>query len=266
MPTDDTPPPSDSQVVRNVLGVARDLGHVSVLAAICLSFPALGGFILLGFLPRIKPHVENLGPSAPWTFAAAFGVATGLALLPTYALSVASGYFFGFTNGAALAVAGVAIGSIIGYVWASALARARVSQRIDRDPRARAVRDALVNRGAAATTGVVALLRFPPNSPFAITNLVMGATGVKFVPFFIGTVAGMAPRTILAASIGHAAQDLVEAVKSGGKWKIIGIAVSFAVLLLVFWLFGKWSREALARINRPNDPGAGSGSDLNPAG
>ncbi len=232
---------------------AKDLGHVTVLAAACAILPALGGFLLLGMMPTLKPELEpifeKLGPGAPVAFALVFALGCGLALLPTYALSIAAGYFFGWLIGGPAAVAGVGIGAAIGYVWSSVLARKKAMQVIDSDKRARVVRDALADRGRLGTTGVVALLRVPPNSPFAITNLVMSATSVRFLPFIVGTVVGMAPRTLLAAWIGASASDLVDAVKSGaGRWKLIGIGVTFAIALTVFWLFGKWSKQALLRL------------------
>lgn len=228
---------------------AKDLGHVSVLAAICATLPALGGFLLLGTMAGLKPKIEALGAGAPLLYAGAFALASGFALLPTYAMSIAAGYFFGLPVGGPAALIGVGVGAVIGYAWSSLLARKKAMQVIDSDKRARAVRDALADRGHIGTIGVVALLRFPPNSPFAITNLVMGATSVRFVPFAIGTVIGMAPRTILAAWIGSTAGDLVDAVNSGaGPWKLIGIGVSVAVALAVFWLFGRWSKQALARL------------------
>lgn len=232
---------------------AKDLGHVSVLAAISATLPALGGILLLTMMPgikaRIEPAIEQLGLTAAVLYALLFAVASGFAILPTYAMSIAAGYFFGLPVGGPAAVIGVGVGAVIGYAWSSLLARKKAMQVIDSDKRARAVRDALADRGHIGTVGVVALLRFPPNSPFAITNLVMGATSVRFIPFAIGTVIGMAPRTILAAWIGSTAGDLVDAVKSGaGPWKLIGIGVSVAVALAVFWLFGRWSKQALARL------------------
>ncbi len=228
---------------------AKDLGHVSVLAAICATLPALGGFLLLGTMAGLKPRIETLGGGAPFLYAGAFAVACGFALMPTYAMSIAAGVFFGFLPGGLAAVAGVTLGAAIGYAWSALLARKKAMSVIDQDKRARAVRDALADRGHIGTVGVVALLRVPPNSPFAITNLVMSATHVKFAPFIIGTAIGMAPRTLLAAWIGSGIGDLVDAVKGGaGPWKLNGIGVSIAVALAVFWLFGRWSKQALARL------------------
>ncbi|MBL0920861.1 MAG: TVP38/TMEM64 family protein [Phycisphaerales bacterium] len=231
------------------LQAAKDLGHVSVLAAVCATLPALGGFLLLGTMAALKPKFDEMGGAGPFAYTGAFALACGLALMPTYAMSIASGVFFGFTVGGGAAIVGVTVGAAIGYLWSAALARKKAMAVIDRDRRARAVRDALADRGRIGTIGVVALLRVPPNSPFAITNLVMSATHVKFVPFIVGTAIGMAPRTLLAAWIGSTIGDLLKALKGGaGPWKLISIGVSIAAALTIFWLFGRWSKQALARL------------------
>jgi uncharacterized membrane protein YdjX (TVP38/TMEM64 family) len=157
----------------------------------------------------------------------------------------------------------VTIGAAIGYAWSALLARKKAMQVIDRDKRARAVRDALADRGGLGTIGVVALLRVPPNSPFAITNLVMSATHVRFVPFILGTAIGMAPRTLLAVWIGSTIGDLLKALQGGaGKWKLIGIGVSIAVALTIFWLFGRWSKQALARLREAEGVAPPPGGDV----
>lgn len=256
-PTDTDRSPATStrkpDVTRRVIDEAKALGPVSVIAALCAALPAIGGFaLLLWLVGRLKPWIDQQGPSAAAWFAAVFALATGVAILPTYALSFAAGHFFGFGVGGLAAVAGVTVGSLIGYGWASLVARKRVMARVESDQRARAVRTAIVDRGLAGTIGVVALLRFPPNSPFAITNLVMAATRVPLLPFIVGTAIGMAPRTLLAAWLGAQAPAGLafgEALKTGGgRWKVIGFVVSLVVVLLVFHLFSKWGRRALQRL------------------
>lgn len=229
---------------------ARSLGHVSVLAVLCASLPALGGFLLLGSAPALRAWLnpeDSPVPALPALYAMAFGLATGFALLPTYALSAVSGYLFGQTVGSVVAMAGVAGGAVIGWLWASNLASAKVSERLSQSPRAEAVRRALVERDGLSATGLVTLLRFPPNSPFALTNLAMGAGGVRFVPFIVGTVAGMAPRTVLAALIGGAAADLAAAMRQGaGPMKFLAIGVSIAAFVVIWIVISRIARRALA--------------------
>jgi uncharacterized membrane protein YdjX (TVP38/TMEM64 family) len=153
-----------------------------------------------------------------WIYAAAFALCTGLALLPTYAQSGLAGYTFGLVHGSAASIAGFVGGSLIGYAIARRVSGERVVRLAEENPKFAAIRRALVGEDAGSpeggrggsdrphhfwrTLGLVALLRVPPNSPFALMNLAMASLRVPKWPFVIGTAIGMAPRTILAAAVG----------------------------------------------------------------
>lgn len=251
--------------------VAKDLGHVSVLAVLCATLPALGGFLALGVViaraGAWRPKLAEMGVAAPLAYGAAFGLATGLALMPTYALSFIAGHLFGLARGGGAAMAGVGLGAIIGYAWAALLAREKVMGKIGSNPRHAAVRRAIVERGSAGATGFVALLRFPPNSPFAVTNLVMGATGVRFGPFLLGTLLGMAPRTLFVAYLGAAAAELTtESAKGmGGTAKWVGVGLSLAVFAFALWLANRWAQKALAGVKNAAPAGPTGTSADDPA-
>lgn len=236
------------------MDVIKSFGHVSALALLCALLPAIGGFVALGVViaraNEWRPWLaERLAIALP-LYALAFALSTGFALMPTYALSFIAGSLFGFWWGGGAALVGVAVGAAIGYAWAALLARDKVMRRIGENPRHAAVRAAIIDRGAAASAGLVALLRFPPNSPFAITNLVMGATGVRFTPFILGTILGMAPRTLLVASFGAAAAELTASAAGAvpGRWKIAGIVITLVVFVFIYWLCNRWAKQALAKL------------------
>lgn len=256
--------PGDQQP--SALSVAKDLGHVSILAALSATLPALGGFLALGVViaraGAWRPKLAEMGAPAALAYALAFGVATGFALMPTYALSFIAGHLFGMGRGGGAALAGVGLGAIIGYTWASLLARQKVMGKIGSNPRHAAVRRAIVDRGAAGATGFVALLRFPPNSPFAVTNLVMGATGVRFGPFLLGTLLGMAPRTLFVAYLGAAAAELSKEsmVGAGAAYKWVFIGVSLAVFAFALWLANRWAQKALAGVGSAGSAGGSGGA------
>ena len=100
---------------------------------------------------------------------------------------------------------------------------------LETKPKARAIRSALVGAHQVRLMWLVALLRLPPNSPFAIANLAMASTGVRLLPFMAGTAIGMTPRTIAAAGIAAAgaatgASDLQALSREQGLlWFGIGI-------------------------------------------
>ena len=177
----------------------------------------------------------------------AFALATGSAILPTYALSFAMGVFFGPVYGSVIAMLGVTGGALVGYAWAGVLARKRVSAVIDENPRAHVVRSAIVDKPLHLETFAVILLRFPPNSPFALTNLVMSSVGVRLLPYTLGTFVGIAPRTLLAVFLGVGVGSIADAQTAGGTVRlVIGLGVGLVVFVLAYRVMSKWARDALA--------------------
>jgi uncharacterized membrane protein YdjX (TVP38/TMEM64 family) len=140
--------------------------------------------------------------------------------------------------------------STIGYII-SRLASGQhdVERWIDHWPKAKVIRHALVEEQPRRTLLIVGLLRLSPSCPFSITNLAMAGAGVRFPLFIVGTVLGMAPRTLAAVLVSHwgaeqGAKDLIQLATQQG-W----VAVSIGVVLLVgsLMLIGHIAQQALTR-------------------
>lgn len=251
----------DDQSPATDLGsVARQLGPaVAVPALLAALLPAIGGFTFIAFATSLKGWMDSHGTAGKWGFVGAFALTTGLALMPTYALSFGAGVFFGWTLGGPLAVAGAALGAVVGYFAWGLIARERVLKTIDANPRARVVKEALINRSAARTMSLVTLLRVPPNSPFALTNMVMSSVKVNPLIYIVGTVIGMTPRTVLAAFIGASVGDIAQVGDAGGKWKLIGTVAGIAIFVFILWLAGRWAKQALrAELGEPDAAAPGA--------
>lgn len=249
-------PPQGPVTFVTALAKLRELGPVvGGLAAISLLFPAIVGFIVLGgsvVKPEsIKATLSSLGLGAPFAAAALFALLTGCALAPTYAFSFAAGCIFAdhpIAVPAAIAMFGVTVGAVIGYIIATFLARERVMASIDADPRARVIRAALLDRGLMTETFVITLIRIPPNSPFALTNFTLAATRANPIAYLLGTAIGIAPRTLFAVWIGTQIGDLARADEARPTYFIIaGVVVAIVVFVLLYRLFTRWAGEALQR-------------------
>lgn len=237
---------------------SKRLVATTVLAVLWGTTPPLWGFILLA----------NLGPFSEWlredqtrgivVFIGLFILAAGSGLLPTYAQAILGGWAFGFRDGFLASIVGFVGGAFVGWCIARLVAGRGVEAWLDSKPKARIVREALVGHGFWRSLLVVTLLRVPPNSPFALSNLAMSASGVKLGPYLIGTALGMMPRTAIACWIAaegasHAA-DLQALVKEKG-WMtaIIGVLI-LGVSLGIIGLIG---RAALRRaMKNPAAPRA----------
>ena len=186
-----------------------------------------------------------------------FALFTGSALLPTYALSFASGVFFGPVWGSLVAMFGVTFGALVGYAWGSVLARKRVMRVVEANPRVKLIRSAIVDRSLKDELVAVTLIRIPPNSPFALTNLIMSSLHVRLMPYFVGTLIGIAPRTLIAVFLGVGIGEIAEAKSAGGRLRIgISVAVGLAVFYFIYRLFSRWVKERLAQTAAQGASGA----------
>ena len=101
--------------------------------------------------------------------------------------------------------------------------------------------------GFFKTLGMVTLLRLPPNSPFALMNLLMSSVKVPRVPFVLGTIIGMSPRTVLAVVIGAGVNELTndELTKAVPDWVIYG-GIGLTVVVMV--VIGIVANRAIERL------------------
>ena len=230
----------------------RQMGPVVwVLGLVSVTLP---GFIGMGVLfgsatkaQRIQQFIEQFGSAAPWVAIALFALTTGSSVAPTYAMSFACGAIFGsFGLGGTVAVSGVVLGAMVGYFWGALLARKRVMEVVSRHEKARIIREALLDRPLFTEAWVIALVRFPPNSPFSLTNLVMSSLRVRVPAFFMGTLVGMMPRTLFATWVGVQVGDLSKAqTADAGTRAIIGGVIGIVVFLIVYRIMSRWAKQAL---------------------
>lgn len=244
------------------------------MAIVAAALPAAGGFLLLGFMPAVAGFLNDLGPMGFVLYIAAFAVTSGFAVLPTYAQAALGGYAFGLAGGIPGAMLGFVGGSLIGYTMARLAAGDDANKAIDDHPKWRAVRDAFVassERGSFwRTLGIVTLVRFPPNSPFALTNLLMASVRVPRLIFLIGTAVGMLPRTALVVFIGwqvaqsigadELTSDALKQARPGWVFPV-GIALSIGVIVLLAVLGDKAIKKAVAAGEIP----AGEPDDAEPS-
>jgi uncharacterized membrane protein YdjX (TVP38/TMEM64 family) len=194
-------PPKD--LWASAVAFFRRLGPAGFLAIIAATLPPLGGFVLIGLSGSyVAPFLRSHPNAGPFMYAGGFALLAGFALLPTYAQSLLGGWAFGFRTGLTFALVGFGGASLIAYVVARKASGDHVIKLIDEHPKWRAVYDALLGRGFWRTLGIVTLVRIPPNSPFALTNLLMATVRVPVVPYLIGTLLGMAPRTAAVVYFG----------------------------------------------------------------
>lgn len=245
-----TPEDNSAAAVFNRLGPAAWLGVCWALV------PAVAGITLLARMKPVSSRLIELaghGGADLWksvtAYVVGFVVLSGVGLLPTFAISVLGGYAFGVRVGFAAALAGFGGASVVGYLIARTVARDKVEQEIASHAKARVVRDALVRSGFWKTLMIVILVRVPPNSPFALMNGTLAATGVRPTPYILGTLLGMAPRTLAYVMIGSQVTDWSNPDKP--KWLFFG---GIGVTVVVIVIIGSIANRALARVTGNGAP------------
>lgn len=237
-------------------GLVKQLGGTAVLGVVWSASPAVLGILLLANLGIVGDLLtENI--VLGWVvYVGLFVVSAGVGFLPTYGQSVLGGWVFGFLFGFPGAMLGFVGGSVVGYAIARRVSRDKVTGVLESNEKARTIRDALIGHGTWRTFWIVTLIRVPPNSPFALTNLVLASAGVKLLPYVLGTALGMAPRTAIAvafAAVGRmtGARDIQELIEDQPWYALpLGIA-AFAVML---GIIGFVANRAIAGVTRR--PGA----------
>jgi uncharacterized membrane protein YdjX (TVP38/TMEM64 family) len=222
------------------------LGATGPWALFSMTMPAIGGLVVLATINPVGEWLRSHETAGVFLYAGAFALLAGFALLPTYSQAVLGGWAFGVWVGIPAALAGFLGGSLIGYVLGRRASGDRVMEILREHPKWAAVRDELAGSGFWRTLGIVALVRIPPNSPFAITNLVMASVKVPLGAYAIGTLIGMSPRTAAAVFIATQVQGALDASGSSRpQWYFIAGIVSALIAIAVI---GQIATKAMHRV------------------
>ncbi len=222
----------------------RKLGPLGPLAVLAVAMPPLSGILLIGTLYKVGPWLRAHGDVGMLLYVGAFTVLGGLALLPTYAQSLLGGWAFGFGAGLAATLAGFVGAALVSYAISRRLSGDRLEKLLEQSTRWNAVYRALLHSGFARAVFIITLLRLPPNSPFAATNLAMAAIRVPLGPFALGTLFGLAPRTAAVVFVGAGLSQLDLSNRHQTGMFAAGAVVTIAVVVILGWM----ANRALRRV------------------
>jgi uncharacterized membrane protein YdjX (TVP38/TMEM64 family) len=229
--------------------------RLAPLAIVSLLLPPIGAALLLGYLSSLGPWLQSQGGRGVALYVVGFAVLGGFALLPTYAPAILGGWAFGDATGIPAALAGFVLASAINYAWAHRLSVGHATALLAERPRWLAVRNALVGRSWWKTMLVVALIRVPPNSPFALSNGAMAAARVPLGAYLVGTLLGLAPRTAVAVRAGSHLSSLDFSRRDAFGSAAVTIVLSIVVLGILGWIARRALDAAIAA------PAVGDGPD-----
>lgn len=154
-------------------------------------------------------------------FTCAYGVAAA-AFVPRPLLGLLAGAVFGVPAGAAVAVGGTVLGSLLCFALGRGLGQEASRPVIDRAAWLRAADRQLSEHGFRT----VVALRLLPGVPFAASNYVAALSRLRWPVFLTASALGSLPQILLYAWAGDRATQPVSAVQ-------LAVAGLLAVVLLV---------------------------------
>jgi phospholipase D1/2 len=158
------------------------------------------------------------------------------AIVPVVLLIAATGLAFGPILGPLYAMAGCLSSASVGFAIGRWMGRRRV-ERFGGERIARVTR-ALKRNGTLA----VFFARKVP-APFTLTNIVVGASSVRYSDFIMGTLLGMGAFVIALAGFGY---QLTQALHNPSPSTWIGAALFICVPLTLAWLINRMLRRTRA--------------------
>lgn len=168
--------------VRAVLLLVLIVGLVALVLA--WRWTSLGGWLDIDQLvSQLRQAGGELGPLA----SVAYVALASMAAVPLGIIIVVSAIVFGPWLGGIFVLIGACLGGVVSYALGSYLGHEALCRFAGKRVNALSIR--LQSRGVLA----VVLLRMVPIAPFAIVNMIAGATHLRLLDFIVGTFIGMIP-------------------------------------------------------------------------
>ncbi|MFC7536756.1 FAD-dependent oxidoreductase [Sphingomonas sp. GCM10030256] len=233
-------------------GKAGRIGLLVLIAGAVAAFLLLGGRDYLS-LEALKGGSEALRQwiaahpvLAPAAFAAAYLLVVALSLPGAAVMTLAGGALFGLVGGTVLASLSSTAGATLAMLSARFLARDWVAQRFPKAVQA-------IDQGIERDGSLYLLsLRLAPIFPFFLINLAIGLTAMPAGRFFLLTMAGALPGTIVYTAAGTALAS-IDSLGDVLSPKLLGAFLALALLPLVGKAASGWlqRRRALHGFRRP---------------
>ncbi len=195
--------------------------RLTALAAI------LALLLLLALTWKFSPAAHWLHPDAlfeaagqlAWGTQLAVFVLAGCVAVPLSLLVLLAVLVQGPSLGVATCLLGGTLIGVISFGVGSLLGRAAVGQLAG--PKLQAVNALVARRGLLA----VFIVRLVPAAPFAVVNLMLGATPIRWLPFLLGNLLGMLPMVGMTA---WAAPQILEQLRhpGGGGWLLLVVVLA----------------------------------------
>ncbi len=186
----------------------------------------------------IDAHVRGRGISGEVLFLMMGGLFTAVGL-PRQVIAFLGGYAFGVGLGTLLGAVAALLGCILSFGYARWFGRGLLRRRLGE----RAGRfDRFIHHQPFSMTVLVRLLPVGSN---LLTNLAAGIAGIRALPFFLGSLIGYLPQTLVFALVGSGTQ-IDPVLKTG-------LAVALFLVSMVLGLYLYRRNRVATTLGEPLD-------------
>lgn len=202
-----------------------------VVAILLLFMPSV---LSIYWLYLLQTH-QDLWQPYFWESAILFHVVSiftmAFGLMPTSVVALLSGYFFRW-YGLPMLLLCYPISALLGLSFSRKLYN-YLQPQFWTTPSQQALRQ----RIEARQLEMLFYMRLSPALPFAFSNFLLSALHLHFLPFLVGTMLGMLPRTLLLFYTGMQAKEVWEFAQHPTVEKSLGLAPLFFLIVSSIGLF-----------------------------
>lgn len=198
---------------------------------------------------RIVASLQHVGQSfGPVAAVCGFAVALTLAVPLTF-LTLVTVVAFGPMAGFAISMVAAVMGGAVSY-WIGDFLGHPVLVRMGGD-RVNVVSERLASRGILAVIAV----RMVPIAPFAVVNMIAGASHISLRDLLVGTAIGMTPGTV---GMIFFVDQIVGALKNPGPVTFLLAGLMITLVAMGLWALRRWLRHAQATQPEKRDKAHGN--------
>jgi uncharacterized membrane protein YdjX (TVP38/TMEM64 family) len=188
-------------------------------------------------------YVKSAGAMGYVLYALGYGLIA--LVLPGSVLTIGAGAIFGIVGGTIVVLAGATLTATIAFILARTVLRRRIERITAKNPKFKAVDQAIEREGIK----IVLLVRLAAVFPFTIVNYAFGLTGIRLAPYVAATAVGILPGTIAFVYLGAAAASIATQHHAKLAITIAGLVIAFAVSIFV----ARLAHKAIQRAGIPGD-------------
>lgn len=194
-------------------------------------------------LKNVLTWVNGLGFWGPIAFVLIYVFASVL-LISGAVLTLGAGAIFGVVQGSILVSIASTLAATVAFLVGRYLARGWVARQIDKQPKFKAIDQAVAQEGWK----IVGLTRLSPIFPFVFLNYAFGVTQVSLRDYVLASWIGMMPGTVMYVYLGQIAGSLATVGTenpSGDSIQRILQIIGFLATVAVTIYVTKVARKAL---------------------